>query len=126
MRRFTKRNPCYQCYNYLTAKCTKMAQSAQRLTKTNSCCQGCNYLIAKYKKKVRSAQRLTKINLWSSVKSVLSACYYTIVNSALNKSLKCFRILSFTSSSLTFSTPSSTFKEVTALPRIPQGMMLSK
>ena len=126
MRRFTRRNPCYKCYNYLNAKCTKKAQSAQRLTKRNSCYQCYNYLNAKCTKEVQSAQRLTKINLCSLVKSVLSVCYYTIVNSASNKSLKCFNIFTFTSSSLTFSTPSSTCKEVTALPRMPQGMILSK
>src|SRR5690606_23543513 len=46
--------------------------------------------------------------------------------SSENRFCRFFTILLFTSSSSTFSNPNSTFKEATALPRIPQGIMLSK
>src|SRR5690606_41635369 len=47
-------------------------------------------------------------------------------NSSKNKFCKFFTTLLFTSFSSTFSNPNSTFKEATALPRIPQGIILSK
>jgi hypothetical protein len=52
--------------------------------------------------------------------------YFNYSNFASKRIEKCFNIFAFTSSSSTFSTPSSTFKEVTALPRMPQGIILSK